>query len=94
MGTNNEELRNDPLYIGLNRPRASLAEVGIHVPPSLYEHRLIAKATEFMDTFMSSAASAFPAAVIQHEDFSSAAAFAFLEKYKEQYRMFNDDIEG
>lgn len=26
MGTNTESIRNDPLYIGLRRPRASLAE--------------------------------------------------------------------
>ncbi|OCF40293.1 malate dehydrogenase (oxaloacetate-decarboxylating)(NADP+) [Kwoniella heveanensis CBS 569] len=77
MGTNTENIRNDPLYIGLRRPRASLEE-----------------ATEFMDKFMQAAASAFPKVVIQHEDFYSEAAFAFLEKYKEQYRMFNDDIEG
>ncbi|WWC71047.1 uncharacterized protein I206_105000 [Kwoniella pini CBS 10737] len=77
MGTNTESIRNDPLYIGLRRPRASLEE-----------------ATEFMDKFMAAASSAFPKAVIQHEDFYSEAAFAFLEKYKNQYRMFNDDIEG
>ncbi|OCF56806.1 malate dehydrogenase (oxaloacetate-decarboxylating)(NADP+) [Kwoniella mangroviensis CBS 10435] len=77
MGTNTESIRNDPLYIGLRRPRASLEE-----------------ATEFMDRFMAAASSAFPNAVIQHEDFYSEAAFAFLDKYKNQYRMFNDDIEG
>ncbi|WVW85002.1 hypothetical protein I302_107038 [Kwoniella bestiolae CBS 10118] len=77
MGTNTESIRNDPLYIGLRRPRASLEE-----------------ATEFMDLFMAAASSAFPKAVIQHEDFYSEAAFAFLDKYKNQYRMFNDDIEG
>ncbi|WWC96501.1 hypothetical protein V866_003369 [Kwoniella sp. B9012] len=77
MGTNTESIRNDPLYIGLRRPRASLEE-----------------ATEFMDLFMAAASAAFPNAVIQHEDFYSEAAFAFLDKYKNQYRMFNDDIEG
>ncbi|KAK6907740.1 hypothetical protein I203_101741 [Kwoniella mangroviensis CBS 8507] len=77
MGTNTESIRNDPLYIGLRRPRASLEE-----------------ATEFMDRFMAAASSAFPNAVIQHEDFYSEAAFAFLDKYRNQYRMFNDDIEG
>ncbi|KAK8858846.1 hypothetical protein IAR55_003076 [Kwoniella newhampshirensis] len=77
MGTNNETIRNDPLYIGLRRPRVGIQE-----------------ATELMDAFMEAAASAFPAAVIQHEDFYSEAAFDFLDKYKGKYRMFNDDIEG
>lgn len=77
MGTNNEAVRNDPLYIGLKQPRVGLEE-----------------ATEFMDAFMAAASEAFPKAVIQHEDFYSEAAFDFLARYKEKYRMFNDDIEG
>lgn len=77
MGTNTETIRNDPLYIGLRRPRASLEE-----------------ATEFMDKFMAAANDAFPEVVIQHEDFYSEAAFAFLERYQNKYRMFNDDIQG
>ncbi|RSH90870.1 hypothetical protein EHS25_010046 [Saitozyma podzolica] len=77
MGTNTESIRNDPLYIGLRRPRATLQE-----------------ATEFMDAFMAAASAAFPAAVIQHEDFYSEAAFDFLERYQDKYRMFNDDIQG
>jgi len=54
----------------------------------------LAEATEFMDAFMQTAAQLFPNTVIQHEDFYSEAAFAFLEKYQSQYRMFNDDIQG
>lgn len=77
MGTNNETIRNDPLYIGLKQSRVGLEE-----------------ATEFMDAFMAAASEAFPKAVIQHEDFYSEAAFDFLARYKEKYRMFNDDIEG
>jgi malate dehydrogenase (oxaloacetate-decarboxylating)(NADP+) len=77
MGTNNVEIREDPLYIGLRRPRASLEE-----------------ATQFMDKFMEAASSVFPSTVIQHEDFYSEAAFDFLERYQDKYRMFNDDIQG
>lgn len=77
MGTNNEPLRSDPLYLGLRRPRSSLAE-----------------ATDFMDSFMAAASAAFPRVLIQHEDFYSDAAFAFLERYQDKYRMFNDDIQG
>lgn len=77
MGTNNEALRADPLYLGHARPRVSLEE-----------------ATSFMDSFMTAATTAYPGVFIQHEDFYSEAAFAFLEKYRNQYRMFNDDIQG
>jgi malate dehydrogenase (oxaloacetate-decarboxylating)(NADP+) len=47
-----------------------------------------------MDAFMDAASAAFPGAVIQHEDFYSEAAFDFLERYQDKYRMFNDDIQG
>lgn len=43
---------------------------------------------------MAAASEIFPTAVIQHEDFYSEAAFAFLDRYKLNFRMFNDDIEG
>jgi malate dehydrogenase (oxaloacetate-decarboxylating)(NADP+) len=77
MGTNTASIRDDPLYLGLRRPRVELEE-----------------ATAFMDVFMDAAASAFPKVVIQHEDFYSEAAFDFLERYQNKYRMFNDDIQG
>lgn len=77
MGTNTESIRNDPLYLGLRRPRPDLAG-----------------ATDLMDKFMASATEVFPNVVIQHEDFYSEAAFDFLERYQNKYRMFNDDIQG
>lgn len=43
---------------------------------------------------MQTASTVFPSTVIQHEDFYSEAAFAFLERYQDKYRMFNDDIQG
>lgn len=52
------------------------------------------KATLFMDKFMEAASTVFPSTVIQHEDFYSEAAFDFLERYQDKYRMFNDDIQG
>jgi malate dehydrogenase (oxaloacetate-decarboxylating)(NADP+) len=47
-----------------------------------------------MDKFMKAASDTFPSTVIQHEDFYSEAAFDFLERYQDKYRMFNDDIQG
>jgi hypothetical protein len=43
---------------------------------------------------MDAASTVFPSTVIQHEDFYSEAAFDFLERYQNKYRMFNDDIQG
>ncbi|EJT47719.1 malate dehydrogenase (oxaloacetate-decarboxylating) [Trichosporon asahii var. asahii CBS 2479] len=77
MGTNNESLREDPLYLGLRRPRVELKE-----------------AREFMDEFMGAVSAQWPKTVIQHEDFYSEAAFDFLDGYQNEYRMFNDDIQG
>jgi malate dehydrogenase (oxaloacetate-decarboxylating)(NADP+) len=89
MGTNNVEIREDPLYIGLRRPRASLEEVRHSISQCADK-----QATRFMDKFMEAASTVFPSTVIQHEDFYSEAAFDFLERYQHKYRMFNDDIQG
>ena len=93
MGTNNVEIREDPLYIGLRRPRATLEEVGLEWIESSGANA-DRKATRFMDKFMEAASTVFPSTVIQHEDFYSEAAFDFLERYQNKYRMFNDDIQG
>ena len=47
-----------------------------------------------MDKFMEAAVRAFPEVVIQHEDFYSEAAFHFLDRYKDTYKIFNDDVQG
>nr|CAD7588939.1 unnamed protein product [Timema genevievae] len=60
VGTNNEELLNDPLYIGLRHKRITGKEI----------------------------------LSLQFEDFGNHNAFRFLDRYRNLYCTFNDDIQG
>ncbi|VDB91238.1 unnamed protein product [Peniophora sp. CBMAI 1063] len=50
--------------------------------------------TEFMDEFMHEMSKTFPKLLVQFEDFSTDSAFLYLEKYRNRYPVFNDDIQG
>ena len=47
-----------------------------------------------LDRFMEAASNQWPKAVIQFEDFSNNHCFDMLERYRNKYRCFNDDIQG
>ncbi|KAG6872707.1 hypothetical protein C0995_007375 [Termitomyces sp. Mi166 len=80
LGTNNQKYLDDPLYLGLRQKRITGPEM-----------------TEFMDEFMHEMSVAFPKLLVQFEhveDFSTDNAFHYLERYRNKYPVFNDDIQG
>ncbi|MEV5177904.1 NAD-dependent malic enzyme [Streptomyces flaveolus] len=48
----------------------------------------------FIDAYLRTASSLFPNALLHFEDFGPSNARRILETYRDQYRIFNDDVQG
>ncbi|VDL11700.1 unnamed protein product [Hymenolepis diminuta] len=78
VGTNNEALLSEEFYNGLRQKR---------VPHDQY--------VELMDEIMESLVDLYgPNVLIQFEDFATKNSFNLLERYKNDYVVFNDDVQG
>ncbi|KRK97840.1 malate dehydrogenase [Secundilactobacillus odoratitofui DSM 19909 = JCM 15043] len=77
VGTDNQALLDDPLYLGNRHAR---------IKGDAYH--------QFVDQFVTTANQLFDNLYLHFEDFGRDNAAVLLNQYKDQYTIFNDDIQG
>ena len=76
-GTNNEQYSQDPLYLGMRKPRPSAEDL-----------------FSFVDEFVEAVQEVFPKCCIHFEDWTGVDAVHLLERYRDKYCVYNDDVQG
>ena len=77
VGTNNNDLLEDPLYFGLRQMRVRGEEY-----------------MDFVDEFVMAVQARYPKCCIQWEDFANINAVPILDRYRNKFCTYNDDIQG
>ncbi|TFY53175.1 hypothetical protein EVG20_g10236 [Dentipellis fragilis] len=97
LGTNTEKYLNDPHVTSAYAVRVRMRRRYV-VLPILTALPLFMPITcqmdEFMTEFMEAMREVFPNLLVQFEDFSTDNAFKYLDRFRNQYKCFNDDIQG
>jgi malate dehydrogenase (oxaloacetate-decarboxylating)(NADP+) len=76
-GTNNAQYLNDPLYLGMRKPRPATADL-----------------FAFVDEFVEAVQDVFPKCCIHFEDWTGVDAVHLLQRYRDKYCVYNDDVQG
>jgi len=83
FGCNVDEVRDDPMYMGLKEKRPKPDS------PELKQY------DEFMEEFFSAVKEVYgESCLVQFEDFGNGNAFRFLDMFQGKATTFNDDIQG
>lgn len=96
LGTNTQKYLDDPLYLGARHKRVSdqvmtefmdefMREMSVHFPKLLVQFEVCHALRRYLGILWSKES---------FQDFTTDHAFAYLDRYRNKYPVFNDDIQG